>query len=277
MDIWIIQDGVKQGPIHDFEVRRRIESGELTADTPSWHEGLDGWRPLVEIPLFTREFERLERPGKAMEPPPETSRKPPVPSSGPDGPHLVRRFWARWFDLYLFSGIWWFGMWAAGRDIGGILNNPWIILFMYVPWFALEAVLLHRYGFTPGKWLLGIRVVNDNGVLMSLAESIRRAARVLFLGVGFGWGVLALICQIMAFFTTRRIGRPLWDHAGGHHLETTPLNPLRLVVYVFGLFAALQLQLIVVAPHVMENVKKNFPSMGEHFEKNPPWHLPERK
>jgi hypothetical protein len=43
------------------------------------------------------------------------------------------------------------------------------------------------------------------------------------------------------------------------------------------LFAALQLQLIVVAPFVMENMKKNFPSMSEHIEKNPPWHLPVRK
>ena len=277
MDIWIIQDGVKQGPIHDFEVRRRIESGELAADTPSWHEGLDGWRPLVEIPLFTREFDRLEGLKGAEEAPPEPSRTTPDAPSGPHGPHLVRRFWARWFDLYLFAGIWWFGMWAAGRDIGGILNNPWIILFQYIPWFVLEAVLLHRYGITPGKWLLGIRVVNDNGTLLSLAESTRRAARVLFLGIGFGWGILALICQILALFTSRRIGRPLWDHAGGHHMETTPLNPLRLVVYVFGLFAALQLQLVVVAPHVMDNMKKTFPSMSEYFEKNPPWHLPERK
>lgn len=276
MDIWIIQDGVKHGPIHDFEVRRRIESGELTADTPSWHEGLDGWRSLVEIPLFTREFERLEG-LKETAPPPEPARVSPATPPAPDRAHLVRRFWARWFDLYLFAGVWWFGMWATGRDIGGILNNPWIILFQYIPWFVLEAVLIHRFGFTPGKWLLGIRVANDNGTLLSLAESTRRSARVLFLGIGFGWGILALICQIMAYFTTRRIGRPLWDHAGGHHLETTPLNPLRLVVYVFGLFAALQLQLIVVAPHVMENMKKTFPTMREHFEKNPPWHLPERK
>jgi uncharacterized RDD family membrane protein YckC len=277
MDIWIIQDGVKQGPIHDFEVRRRIESGELVGDTPSWHEGLDDWRPLVEIPLFTREFDRLEGIKEAGDELPESPRTPPAVPPGPDGAHLIRRFWARWFDLYLFAGVWWLGMWAAGRDIGATLNNPWVILFQFIPWFVLEAVLLQRFGMTPGKWLLGIRVVNDNGTLMNLAESTRRAVRVLFLGIGFGWGILALICQIMAVFTTRRIGRPLWDHAGGHHLETTPLNPLRLAGYVIGLFVALQLQLIVVAPYVMENLKKNFPSMGEHFEKNPPWHLPERK
>lgn len=273
MDIWIIRDGVKQGPIRDFEVRGKIESGEWPADTPAWHEGLDGWRPLVEIPLFTREFERPVEVRRTAEPSRSAATPPPLP----EGPHMVRRFWARWFDLYLFSGIWWFGMWSVGRDIGGILDNPWIILLMYVPWFVLEAILLHRYGATPGKWLLGISVVNDNGTRMTLAESTRRAARVLFLGVGFGWGILALICQIMAVFTTRRIGRPLWDHAGGHRLETTPLHPLRLVGYVFALFAALQLQWIVVAPHAMERVKREFPSMAERLEKNQPWHLPEKR
>jgi len=283
MDIWIIQDGEKLGPIRDFEVRKKIEAGELPADTPAWHEGLSAWRPLGEIDLFAREFDlpglRAEHAGAAEPvfeeevPDPEPGAPPPLPAQ----PHLIRRFWARWFDLYLFAGVWWIGMWYAGRDIGATLNNPWIILFQYIPWFVLETIMLHRHGFTPGKWLLGIRVLNDDGSPLNLRQATLRSSRVLFLGIGFGWGILALICQIMAYFTTRRLGRPLWDHAGGHRLNTTPLNPLRIVVYVIGLFAALQLQMIVVSPYVMDNMKKTFPSFSEHFEKNPPWHLPEKR
>ncbi|RPJ34542.1 MAG: RDD family protein [Verrucomicrobiaceae bacterium] len=277
MDIWIIQNGEKAGPIHDFEVRKKIEAGELAADTPAWHEGLSAWRPLVEIDLFSREFDQpiecFEEPAPAAEDEPEPDRLPPPLQQ----PHLIRRFWARWFDLYLFAGVWWLAMWAAGRDIGATLNNPWIILFHYIPWFVLEIILLHRFGSTPGKWLLGIKVVNDDGSLLSLAQATRRSARVLFLGIGFGWGVLALICQIMAFFTTRKLGRPLWDHSAGHRLDATPLHPLRLVVYVIGLFAALQLQMIVVAPYVMESMRKSFPALSEQLEKNPPWHLPEKR
>ncbi|MDP3850680.1 MAG: RDD family protein [Luteolibacter sp.] len=279
MDIWIIQHGEKTGPLHDFEIRRKIEAGELPADTPAWHEGLTVWRPLVEIDLFSREFDRPieshEKPGAIFGD--DAQEEPDGPPPPPVQPHLIRRFWARWFDLYLFAGVWWITMWAIGRDIGETLNNPWIILFQYIPWFILESVLLHRAGTTPGKWLLGLRVVNDDGSLLSLNEAIRRSGRVLFLGIGFGWGVLALICQIMAYFTTRRLGRPLWDHAGGHRLASAPLSPLRLTAYVIGLFAALQLQLIVVAPFVMENMHKTFPALREHFEKNPPWHLPENR
>jgi uncharacterized RDD family membrane protein YckC len=272
MEIWIIQNGEKTGPLHDFEIRRKIETGELAPSTPAWHEGLDSWKPLVEIDLFTREFELVK---ENDETPAEPSRSP-LPSQ-PANPHLIRRFWARWFDLYLFAGVWWIAMWAIGRDIGETLTNPWIILFQYIPWFIIETILLHRFGTTPGKWLLGIRVVSDEGRLLNLRESTHRSARVLFLGIGFGWGVLSLICQLLAFFTTRRLGRPLWDHAAGHHLEAESLNPLRITGYVIGLFFALQLQMIVVAPYVMDNMKKMFPAFSEQLEKNPPWHLPKNR
>mgnify|MGYP000029449989 CR=1 FL=1 len=275
MDIWIIQDGEKTGPIHDFEIRRRIEAGELPPTTPAWHEGLGMWTPLVEIGIFQREFDKPappETPASSPEPAPERVVPPPLP----DQPHLIRRFWARWLDLYLYAGVWWIAMWAAGRDIGMILQHQWIILFHYVPWFVLETFLLHRFGTTPGKWLLGIKVVNHDGSLLSLAEATRRCARVLFIGIGFGWGILALICQLMSLITTKRLGRPLWDQAGGHRLEVSPFDPFRIAGYVFVLFVSIQLQMIVVAPYVMETAGKVFPDLQEQLEKNPPWHLPKR-
>ncbi len=277
MDLWIIENGEKSGPLPDFEVRSRIRSGVLTGETPAWHEGLADWRPLAEISLFENDFDK-----PAGSPTPETETAsdlpPPLPQTPPGPPqHLIRRFWARWFDLYLYSGFWWLGMWAAGRDIGAVLENLWLILFHYLPWFAIEAFLLNRFGTTPGKWLLGIRVRNDDGSPLALGEATRRSMRVLFLGIGLGWGILALLCQLMAFFTTRRLGKPLWDMAGGHRLETKPLHPLKIPAYVIGLFAALQMQMIVVGPHVTEQMKETFPALREHIEKNPPWHLPDNR
>lgn len=270
MDIWIIQNGEKIGPIHDFDVRKKIENGELPAATPAWHEGLPAWRPLVEISLFEREY---DRPTGERDSPrafsAEEAGPPPLPET-PDPPVWVRRFWARWFDLYLYAGVWWIAMWASGRDIGDTLGNPWIMLLQYVPWFVLETFLLHRFGTTPGKWLLGLMVVNHNGSLLSLRDATRRSARVLCIGLGFGWGLLALVCQIMAYFTAKRLGRPLWDHAGGHRVTATALQPMRLVAYVFTLFAALLLQIIIVLPYLMEAAAKTFPAFKEQIEKIPP-------
>lgn len=267
MDIWIIRDGEKTGPHHDFEIRRRIESGELPASTPAWHEGLSAWKPIVEIDLFQREF---DKPAPAVNPP-DASPAPwldkPLPPPIPEEPHLVRRFWARWLDLFLFAGIWWIAMRAAGRDVGMILQQPWIMLFRYVPWFIFETFLLHRFGTTPGKWLLGIRVINNDGSLLNLAEATRRSARVLFIGLGFGWDILSLICQFMSWVTTKRLGRPLWDHAGGHRLETAPIQPMRLAAYVFILVAALGLQLFVLFPFVIAEAEKRDPQFKEQWRK----------
>lgn len=266
MDIWIIQDGEKSGPLHDFEIRRKIENGELPATTPAWHEGLDAWKPLVEIDLFQREFDKPEPVPDAPYTPPGQARDRAVPPPLPESSHLIRRFWARWLDLYLYGALWWLAMWAAGRDIGMILQPSWIILFHYVPWFVCETFLLHRFGTTPGKWLLGIKVVNDDGSLLSLAQATRRSSRVLFIGIGFGWLVLALVCQLMSWFTTKRLGRPLWDHAGGHHLETNPLHPGRIVGYVLVLIAAITLQASIIVPFIIEESIRTNPDFRAKWE-----------
>jgi uncharacterized RDD family membrane protein YckC len=285
MDIWLITDGEKTGPFSDFEIGRKIENLEIPPTTPAWHEGLPGWVPLHTLKIFSYAFERAEElpaaPSATVEAPPSASpspepKLPEVPSAAMPSAYPIRRFWARWFDLYLYAGIWWILMWAAGRDIGATLVNPWVMLLHFIPWFVLEAVLLHRYGTTPGKWLLGINVVNNDGSLLTLPESTRRSARVLFIGIGFGWDIVALICQVMSYFTTRRLGRPLWDHAGGHRVVVQPLHPLRLVAYVFVMFISLQLKVIVVAPYFIETASRMYPSLKEQFEKNPPWHLPKR-
>ncbi len=186
MEIWIIRDGEKTGPFHDFEVRRRIEDGELSAETVGWHEGLDGWKPLSEIVLFRREFE-----APAARPEPDRTQEESAPSNRtgpppvPQQPLYARRFWARWFDLALYGGIWWFCLWAARQNVEAAWLNPWIMFFKYVPWFVLEALLIHYTGTTPGKWLLGMSVVNQDGSRLDLAASTRRSMRVMLTGVGF--------------------------------------------------------------------------------------------
>lgn len=277
MEIWVIQDGEKRGPMPDYEVRRRIASGEFDAGTPAWHGGMDEWKTLGELSIFEREF-RLPFNGIG-EPPAEEIREDvevPKPPPLPQKPAFIRRFWARWFDLYAYSGVWWLALWAVGQDIGATLMNPWIILGQYIPWFVVETLLIHHFGTTPGKWLLGLRVVNDDGSRLTLADATRRSSRVLFIGIGMGWGLVAIICQLLAFFTTRKFGRPIWDQAGAHRVTAAPLHPVAVSAFAVLLFVSLQLQMIVVSPYVMESAAKTFPALREQLEKNPPWHLPKR-
>lgn len=274
MEIWLIIDGEKAGPFHDFDIRSKIECGELPPETPAWHEGLATWRPLVLVPLFATVFDSIDRqtPGEqsAAEDDAPRRRPPPLPVK----PVVVRRFWARWLDLQVYLGFWWLGMWLTGRNIGDILENPWIMLFQLVPWFVVETLLIHHLGTTPGKWLLGLRVLNDDDSLLTLRQAVTRSTRVLCLGVGFGWSLISIVCQVMALVTTQRLGRPLWDHAAGHKVTSKPLHPVGISSCVIAFFAAIQLQFAVIGPYAMEEASKMVPQLRESFEKNPPWHLP---
>lgn len=267
MNIWIIKDGDKAGPFPDYEIRSMIEAGEIDGDTPAWHDRLSDWKTIADLDLFENELKPAPRP-----------TPPPIPAAPLTNPHLIRRFWARWLDLYLFGGIWWLAMWAAGRDIGMLLTNPWIMLGQYVPWFALEAYLIHRFATTPGKWLLGIRVLNLDGSHLSLPISIRRASRVLFIGIGFGVQPFSLICMLLGYFSTRKLGQSLWDRAGGHFLDCKPLHPARISTYALALFFSIWLQVIVLTPYIIESAGKSMsPEQVEILKNNPPWHLPKRK
>ena len=278
MDIWIIRDGEKVGPLHDFEVRRKIEDGELPASTPSWHEGLGAWKPLIEIGIFTREFELAAKPRESALVFPEKSPSvdSPTPPPLPVRTFYVRRFWARWLDLSLYSGLWWIGMWAARQDIEAALLNPWVMFFQYLPWFVIEPLLLHYFGTTLGKWLLNLAVVNQDGSRLDLPAAIRRSLRVMFTGVGFGWIPLALFCHVLSIFTAKRLGTTLWDHAGGHRVIAGPLHPARVTAVVALYIAAMLLQVIVISPYTLELSAKSYPWLKQQYSENLWWHLPKR-
>jgi uncharacterized RDD family membrane protein YckC len=273
MDIWIIREGEKTGPLHDFEIRRKIESGELPASTPAWHEGLDAWKPLGKIEIFSREFELKEPPPLPTPLERETTTED---DSARKETFYLRRFWARWLDLTLYSGFWWLGLWAVGQNIEAILLNQWILFLQYVPWFALEALLIHKFATTPGKWLLGLRVTNKNQSHLDLREAIRRSLRVMFTGVGFGYSVLAIFCQALSIFTARRLGATLWDHTGGHQVPAAQLNPFRIIALVFLFAGGMLLQSIVVFPYVAEIAARQNPELRETYEKVLPYTLPKR-
>lgn len=282
MEVWLIKDGEKAGPFHDFEIRRRISNGELDGDSPAWHEGLPAWTTLSEIPLFKAEFaperQEVEEQAPPLATPPPLPRPPPTP---PENPRIIRRFWARWLDIYLYVAIWWLLMWASGRNIEALFLSPMVAMTRLIPWFVIETLLIHRFATTPGKWLMGLKVTNQDGTNLTLGQSTRRALRVYFIGIGFAIPYVMLFCMVLSAFTAKRIGAPVWDHVGKHNLNVTPLNPWKVVALVFAFFSVLQLQFGVISPVVMKLMTKELNTeegrpLREFIEKNPPWSLPRR-
>lgn len=281
MNIWIIVNGEKQGPFADFEIRKKIQKSEVGPDTAAWHDGMAKWTPLVEISLFEREFGREEEEPKACKSSvfdriPAKQEKPVNTESALRNSFWMRRFWARWLDMHVLSGIVWLVLYFTNVDVGAAFRNPWLLLIIYLPWVPVESYLLARFQATPGKWLLGLRVVNADGTSMDSRRSMRRALRVYFLGVGMGWGIVSLICQSLAFFFVRANGRALWDLEGNTVVESKPWKWQRLPLFIIAYILAVQMQWIVVAPYWMEDVTKRYPKWSEWIKNTPPQHLPRK-
>jgi uncharacterized RDD family membrane protein YckC len=274
MEIWLIQNGKRSGPYPDYEIRSRIEHGQMTPEEMVWHEGLPEWTPVGELELF---LNSLEKQAPAIAPPPLPKAYMEAAAGAKPNAHLARRFWARWTDLTLYSALWWLGMYLGVRDIGSAIGNLWLLLPMFLPWFAVEAWLIHRFGKTPGKWLMGLKVSNEDGSPLALKEAIWRSLRVMITGIGFGWGLLAILCQTMSWFTTRRLGKPIWDYLGNHKVETGPLHPMRTVVLMFVFIGAFLLQVAVRGPHDEKIMLERFPQYKDFYEGSEKWYFPVRK
>ncbi len=134
MEYFLALDGTKAGPFTLYRVGELIEEGRADGDTLAWHRGLDGWKPLREIPalealrkapVLPPELPPSAIPTPIGSPVPEVRPFPPVdPLSGNPLPevaatpagavvieaaarpgHPFRRFWARIFDHALVTAI----------------------------------------------------------------------------------------------------------------------------------------------------------------------------
>jgi hypothetical protein len=171
---WWYADGQEQrGPISEEELKTLLHSGELSSSTPVWHEGMEDWAPAGRVGLV----------------PPPT---PPQVVVVQEGPTPWRRFWARMIDIFLIS---FFSL------------SPFLLLI----WIPIEAAFLATWGYTPGKWFLGIRVTDQEGKKLNFDTAIHRAFLVwlkgLCLGIYIGWIVS---CPI-AYRKLKREGKTSWD------------------------------------------------------------------
>lgn len=275
MDFWIIQNGERAGPYPDYEIRAKIQHGDLDPDSSIWREGMEAWTKLEDVEIFREEFKKRDPRSVSPAPPASDTEPPPLDAVKPKA-YIMRRFWARWMDLVAYGSLWWLGLYFSGRNIASALTSVWMLLPMYIPWFILESWLLHKYGTTPGKWLMSLQVRNEDESLLALPAASKRSLRVLVSGIGFGWSYLAAICQLMSWFTTRRIGKPIWDYLGKHKVEAKPMVPLKILLFVAIFIASMFLRLAIQGRYIEKIIVESQPEMKQYYEV---WHwiyLPDR-
>ena len=276
MDFWIIKNGERAGPYPDYEIRAKIQHGDLEPESNVWREGMDAWMKLEDLELFRDEFAKRDPRSESKPSPDLDLEKEPVAKEPKPKAYLVRRFWARWMDLMAYGSLWWLALYFSGRDIQAAMSSIWILLPMYLPWFLLEAWLLHRFGTTPGKWLMGLRVRNEDSSLLTLPAATKRSMRVLVSGIGFGWGLLAPICQVMSWFTTRRIGKPIWDYLGEHKIVAKPLVLVRIILLAAVFLASGYLRMAIQGRHLEKTILETQPELAPYYKVWHPVYFPDR-
>ncbi len=213
------------------------------------------------------------RPRNTEPEPEETYRGSPLPEIGTgDAAVLVEadaidparpfvRFWARMFDYTLVSAIVFqlsdpvLSPPQPGEAVGETLERYFsemarpemlalarTLFFAMIGWQVLEGVLIHLFGTTPGKALLGIRVAEPDGERVPLPRSLARAFAVYVLGAGFYQFPFILIGMVFSFFRLTATGISLWDQYLRTRVEHAPLGPGRILLAIGVFFVLLAFQ-----------------------------------
>ncbi len=150
----------------------------------------------------------------------ELSARGPKPAEGFDSvPPLIcpwRRFFARNLDLMLCTIL---PLAAAAllfrpnyqpQGFGFTVIRTLVTLAAL---FVAEPLLLHFWGTTPGKWLLGLSVESESGGRLSLGEAWGRTTGLICYGLGFYLPLVSLVTCAVSY-QKHSSGRPLSWEAG---------------------------------------------------------------
>ncbi len=258
MDVYVMKDGKRLGPFPPFLLKEMLEDGRILPGDAVWHEGMDNWQPLekaeslrVVFPSPSRGEEEGEEEEASPAGVPPARRPPPVPGSVRAGSRADamtmeitlallrqrrgqawRRFFARQIDGFLAVMVVTLTAAAFGwTDFWALLVPPagWVhLLAPALIWIILEALMLSTLGWTPGKLVLGLRVLDREGRKPTLPAALKRSVLVWAGGLAFGLGMvippLTMAQWLFGLWHVQRTGGTLWDRSAGTLIGVSDLR-----------------------------------------------------
>jgi uncharacterized RDD family membrane protein YckC len=220
--IWYVRRGVREaGPLGEAALRALVGTGQITADTQLWREGLPGWTTALELP-------GVLGPRAAVAASPSQIEAPPFEPATP-----WRRYWARLIDLTV-------SMFLVAVVIGAIrpsliahlnaaVGARWVALLLLLPVaLILDTLVYWLLGNTPGKAIAGIKVLTADGRrLLSAPKHLGRNFGVYVFGLGLGLPLIDLVTLIYAYRRAAAGDLSAWDRFSGSRVYTLTGNTLR--------------------------------------------------
>ncbi len=147
--------------------------------------------------------------------------KKPIPTIEMTAPYPWRRYFARTLDLALYSLPWFMFCQFILRWKGdsSLLFN---IIAAYMSWlfvFLIEPILLSKLGTTPGKWIFGLEIRDENGQKLRYDAALSRTFGVFKIGAGFNIPLFNIFTQYESFVACKQNRILEWDEGIRYHLK----------------------------------------------------------
>lgn len=225
MEFYVLKNGERAGPFKIFHVVEMIRSEEVKETDLGWCSADDQWMPLKDIPALSGLV------GEAPEQEDEDDSPVEFPSAGSRARKMVgsdsginaarpwMRYLARVLDCSVANGVLAFVAVQLGfvapavftSEAADFLTATGLLILSSYLWVFVEAWFLSRYGATPGKFLFNVRVVQEDGSLMTYRQALRRSLTVCLRGYGMGIFLLREMMSIMSFIALAQDGKTPWD------------------------------------------------------------------
>lgn len=277
MEIFWIKDKRQCGPSTVPDILSLIQLGELTPDSLGWHAGVQGWKPLRELPAladFLREEKHpssefsetgtLPEPGSAPERTNTPTEAPkaagmlsihlPIHLSSEQGktkvepPSVYLRLLARLIDTALYFALLLGVLYALEVPYSRhfLPGSPLFLL----PLVFLEALCLSKWNTTFGKRICGIYVCTlGQHPEMTFKRAFYRSFTANFFGLGMLSFPFCPILPFIALWLYRAKGIFRWDmHVGTFPLAKRGRGMVRLIISLVIIYLSLVLTGVFMTP-----------------------------
>ena len=120
--------------------------------------------------------------------------------------------------------------WVDNPIIAGVMG----VVTMFVLVGLWEPLFISNAASTPGKWIMGIRVLRNDGSKLSWPRAVSRFLGVWFIGMGAGVPLLSFIAMVVARGRLISEGVSAWDANLDCKVEHRKRHP-----FVWGLMVVL--------------------------------------
>lgn len=148
--------------------------------------------------------------------------------------HPWIRYWARTIDIMLFTVLSGYFIALAPIHVLRVIGGNEYIISLFL-WVIVEALLISTWGSTPGKFLLGIIIRDNDGNKLSFTNSINRSASVWFFGMGCGISFIELIANFISYKRLSDKGMTRWDQNGKYQVVHTKLSMIKIIIAIIVL------------------------------------------